>query len=40
MLHIIWSIQELQREQQKQIEQSRQPSLFDELGKMEGEQQS
>jgi hypothetical protein len=30
MLHIIWSIQELQREQQKQIEQSRQPSLFDE----------
>ncbi len=33
------SIQELQREQQKQIEQSRQPSLFDEPGKTEDEQQ-
>ena len=33
------SIQELQREQQKQIEQSRQLSLFDDPGKPEDEQQ-
>ena len=33
------SIQELQREEQKQIEQSRQLSLFDDPGKPEDEQQ-